>query len=205
MARTIAISKRTLGTALLGFSFSVGLLHSACSSGPTVRKDREINLSNYRTYQWVSQEHVEELHLLDPKINYLASTVRVTRNEADEERIKAIVDESLRKQGFGPSGGAPPDFYVTYYKQAKNEDWVSTWSGFTTSIDDVPVVIFPDYSRAGARGYREGVAYLTIYDAETQKPAWTGNLTASTFQEPLEGRELSASVDLLTESLKESA
>lgn len=197
------------GRGILGFSLGIGLLLSSCSSGTTVRKDPEAKLTAYHTYNWVTQDQVNELKLTNPKIDFIAGSVRVIRKEAEEGAIKAAIDESLRKQGFvlnaGSSAGARPDFYVTYYGKAKNDDWVSTWTGSTPAVGNVPLVIFPDYNRESARTFHDGVVYLTVYDAKTQKPAWTGNASSSDFERRLEGPELLAAIDRLTKSFKDSA
>ncbi len=201
MARIFTIRSR----AALGISLGLALFPGCSSSGPIVREDTSTAFSSYRSFQWVTQNQIQELKLVDPRIDYITDQARIVERPAQEQRVKPLIEAALKKQGYVLSQEARPDFYVTYYGKAKNDDWVSTWAGSTPAVDNVPVIIFPYYSRESTRTHREGVVYLTIYDARTQKPVWTGSISNMNFEHGLDGPALSAAIDQLTREFKESA
>jgi hypothetical protein len=170
-----------------------------------VKKDSEIELARYHTFQWLTQNQVRELRLEDPYTNDVTSApVRVVIRPELESRIRPLVEADLRTQGLVSSRSTPPDFYVTYYGKAKNEDWVSSWSGITPGIWRTPVVIFPNYSLGAARDSRDNVVYLTFYDRRTKRPAWTGSIDRSNYGKSLDDATLSSEINDLTRAFQKS-
>jgi hypothetical protein len=189
----------------LGFAVSA-VLACACSTGPVSSyKDTSAPLASYHTFQWLTQADADRLKLQNPKFDYLAGTARIVRRPELEARVRPEIEKRLEKDGFEASVGGTPDFYVTYYGKAKDEDWVSSWQGATLTINNVPVVIFPNFNQDYAYQFREGIIYLVIYDPKTRKPAWTGKLQSEKFGPHFESPEITAAVDQLADNFKASA
>jgi len=167
---------------LIGMFFAMG----GCTN-PTVRKDvdRKIDISDYKTYKWVSQSEVKPLNLEYPNLDFMVGTVKVFRDPEIGAPLKREVDQDLSNKGFKLIESGSPDFYVTYYTMAHNKTWISTWNGVAPSIAYVPVIMYPDHSREATRKYRPGAVVIVIYDAGTRTPVWT-----ETIQGALSGTEL---------------
>lgn len=152
-------------------------LAAGCASGPVYStKDPRVDLGAYHTYQWITPAEAGALRLNDPQIDFYASEVHVARDPELENKLRPVVERELRQKGYAPASSGTPDFYVTYYGQRGGGEWISTWQGSSPGIENVPVVIFPDFDRSQAFDYRDGTVYLTFYDARTKMPAWTGAL-----------------------------
>src|SRR6185295_19350207 len=126
--------------------------------------------------QWVTQNEVAALRLQDPKVDYVVGSTDVQTRSDLEPQIRDLIDRGLQRQGFKLITSGKPDFYVTFYKKAKNEKWASTWAGDTRAINDTPLVIFPGYDRDLANRARDGDFYVTFYDPHTQMPSWAGRV-----------------------------
>jgi hypothetical protein len=187
---------------ILTLSFTVFAFATvSCSSAPTrSTKAPDTHVSQYRTYKWIGQTEADQLRLQNPPIDFMAGSVKITRRPTIEDKIRSKTEESLKKKGYRPSESEPPDFFVTFYGKAKNEDWISSWEGFTQSAYGVPIVISPNFDRELSRKYQEGVAYLTFYDAKTTKPTWTGTISSSEFGPKFGDVKVASAIDnLITE------
>ena len=151
---------------------------------PSVKQDPQADTSRYRTYRWVGEPEAQFLHLDNPNIDYLSRSSKIERRLDVEPQLKEVVNRELVTRGMTETSGLP-DFYVTYYGKTKDENWVSTWTGSTPSINNVPVIMYPDFDRASARSYLEGSLLLVFYDANSRRPAWTG-----TMPNVLEGKQV---------------
>ncbi len=152
----------------------VGL--SACSSVTTTH-DSRVNLAKYHTYQWVTQAESRDLNLQNPPtIDFIVGVTRITRRPDIEGQLQASVDKDMKMRGFALAS-ANPDFYVTYFGRAKDQDWVSTFEGQVPSVDNVPIIAYPGLDRAQARTYRDGTIMLVFYDAKTKAASWNGSIT----------------------------
>jgi hypothetical protein len=178
---------------------------TSCSSGPIVREDPKADRTVYRTYQWVGQDQVSELNLSNPDIDFLSGQTRIVNRPEVEARVKKQVDADLQGRGFVLASGSPPDFYVTYYGKAKDDDWISTWNGLTPTANQVPVIIFPGYKQESTGTYRDGAVYLTFYDAKSKKPSWAGSVIDASYGKDFDQPALVAAVDSLVKSFAESA
>jgi hypothetical protein len=159
-------------------SFGLLILISSCS-GKQVDKQRDTNVDTgrYKTYRWVSQDDARYLSLRDPNTNQpVQAWVNVTQRPQTEERVRQVVENDLQQYGYTPQPGGLPDFFVTYYSQARDKEWLSSWTGITLAFQGAPLVIFPNFDMHKAMEFRPGMAYVVIYDAKTKRPAWTGEV-----------------------------
>lgn len=156
--------------------FAVLSLVGCTQPGAKTQSDEAVNLRNYRTYAWLTQDDARRLRLSDPKFDYMSGEVRVTQRPEVEEKLKKVIEQDLQAKGYKPTNAPNPDFYVTYYGRAKNQDWVSTWKGATPAINNVPIVAYPHLSQAEAYQYRDGTLLLVLYDPRTARSAWTGSI-----------------------------
>src|SRR4051812_22167934 len=90
------------------------LVASACSSAPAnVGKDPGVDLSKYKTYQWVTQNEVAGLGLQEPKVDFVVGSTDVQTRSDLEPQIRDLIDRGLQRQGFRQTTDGKPDFYVT--------------------------------------------------------------------------------------------
>jgi hypothetical protein len=165
----------------------LGVAIAAGCSAPAVetRRDDQVDLSRYKTYQWLSEGDAKALKLDNPtQVDFITGYSTVKRRADLEPRLKTVVDDKLKAMGFSAALGGP-DFFVTYFGKAKDEDWVSTFNGRVPSIENVPLVMFPGFDRSAAHAYVEGTLLLVFYDPRTKSPVWTGSMSRA-----LEGKEL---------------
>jgi hypothetical protein len=158
---------------ILSFFYILELIVSGCATTPIhSTNDPKVDISNYRTFKWLTQADAEALELENPTFEHLAGTVRVVSLPELNDKIRPLVIRDLEKNGYEESTQGIPDFYVTYYAKRKDEDWLSSWNGTTLSINNVPVVMFPGFERTKTREFRDGMVYLTFYDSKTKRPSW---------------------------------
>jgi hypothetical protein len=191
---------RILGAALLLLSTF------GCSSSPVgSMRDTSVDLSKYHTYAWVTQSASIQLRLSDPNVDYtILNWIRIRQRPDLESQIKPVVDQDLQKNGFFPAlGDQKPDFYVTYYAKAKDEDWISTWTGITPGVN-APVIVFPNFDRAKDFQHVDGMVYLTFYGADSKKPIWTGRANTEAFG-PNREPAIEAAVNQLVDEFKKAA
>lgn len=178
---------------------------SGCTSNPLVWRDPRYEVDRYRTYRWVGPAEVKELNLTRLYVEGPSSEpVRIVERPDLERRLRPLVERGFREQGLLPSGAEPPDFYVTFYGKAADEDWVSSWSGMTAALVHVPLAIFPEYDGSRAREFRDGDVYLTLYDRRSKRPAWTATVNRKRYGRFAEEERLSAEIGDLTAALKRS-
>ncbi len=189
-------------TILAGALFAL----AACSSSPFFSfSDKKAPIASYKTYQWISQSEADQLRLMKPPIDYMSGNVKVVRRPDLEQKLRSDIEADLNKEGYKANTDGNPDFYVTFYGKAKDENWVSSWEGNTAGVRNVPVVIFPEFDRDKARNYTEGTVYVTVYDARSKAPAWTGVMTKPNIGPTLTESEASSAVSqIVTEFGKEA-
>lgn len=186
----------------------VGLLAivGACAGSPVSSStDKDVKLSQYKTYQWVDQGQAAALNLERPHFKYVSSLVKVSSRPDIDEKLRPMVEESLRQAGYVKSTNGKPDFLITYYARAKNQSWVSTWSGATQGQNDVPIVIFPNLNQDMSFAYRPGNIYLTIYDPRTHTSAWTGTAYGPENTDSLKEKQVEGGIKLLVAEFKKDA
>jgi hypothetical protein len=152
-------------------------LASAGCAGQPIRAYHapdEALLRRGRTFQWLGQAEAAELRLSNPPVDYMGGTVRIERDPDLDSRLRPKVEESLRRKGFRPVTQGMADLFVTFYVEQKDGDWSSSWDGSTVGVENVPIVMFPDFDKALARRYSAGNVYLVLYDVESKRPVWTG-------------------------------
>jgi hypothetical protein len=142
--------------------------------------------------------------LNNPRIDYIAGSTRVVYVPQINQKIRSLVEQELNQNGYAPSPDSYPDFFVTFYAKKKDQDWVSSWSGTTPSVQNVPVVIFPGYERTGTRRFQEGMVYLTLYDSKTKRPSWTGSVQTLKLESDVGKPEDVAAVEKLVEELRKT-
>jgi hypothetical protein len=163
-----------------GLRATIGLfLFISSCSNPTVatQQDKNVNIQNYKTYRWISQEDAEYLSLRDPRTNQpVQAWVNVVKKPQTEQRVREVVEQDLNKQNYAPQTTGTPDFFVTFYSQARDKEWLSSWTGITLAFQNAPLVIYPNFDMHKALEFRPGTAYIVVYDAKTKRPAWTGEV-----------------------------
>lgn len=178
----------------------------ACSGSP-VRSysDKDIHPAKGQSFRWLTQEDADNLKLQDPKVDYVTSSVKVEQRPAMEEKLKPEIEKSLAEQGYVKDETGQPELLVTFFAKTKDQDWVSSWKGFTPGIENVPVVIFPDFDKGLARSYRDGVVYIVLYSSRTKAPVWTGVDTGLATKQIVSEADIMASIDRLMSELKATA
>ncbi|MGZ3697252.1 MAG: DUF4136 domain-containing protein [Bdellovibrionota bacterium] len=189
----------------IGLTLATCLAFSCAMETVAVRQDSKADISKYKTYQWVSDADAKSLQLSNPKINYIVGASKVVRRPAIEPRIKASVDQHLQTKGFTQATLTPPDFYITYFGRAKDEDWVSTWTGTVPSIGNVPVIMYPNYDSADTRTYRDGDILIVFYDAKTKQPSWSGTVTNALNKQDVNMQTVTASLDKILVNVQPAA
>lgn len=180
---------------------------SSCSAPRTeTQKDSSAPISTYKVYRWVGEEEAKTLNLKDPKIDFMASSVKIERRPGIEPQVRNEIEKNLQQNGFRPaSAGENADFYITYYIQAKDQNWISTWEGNTPSFNGTPLVLFPGFSRNSAYQYREGTLVLVVYDPKTKQPAWNGSALSILNPNGLDTQRARTEVQHLIQEFKEVA
>ncbi len=80
--------------------------------------DREINFTNFHTFDWTAQSENEGLNA-------------VQRNTLFERRLKKAVDKKLTANGFQKQTAERPDFLISYSIQVENQvDVLSSGYGY---------------------------------------------------------------------------
>jgi hypothetical protein len=182
------------------------LVLSSCAGSPvTSSTDKTANLSQYKTYQWVGQSEAAALSLERPHFRYESSLVKVNTRPDIDEKLKPMIEEQLREAGYVKSTHGKPDFLLSYYARAKNESWISTWSGTTQGQNDVPIVIFPDFNQDMSFAYRPGNIYLVLYDPHTHSAAWTGTAFGPQDTMTLKENQVEGGLKLLVAELKKDS
>lgn len=193
--------------AALLLSLGMAILASGCS-GPTLQTEKDSNakIADYRTYSWVTPDTVGVLRLDNPPIDYLTGGSRIVERKDIERQVMPVIDQSLGQNGFTLATSGTPDFYVTYYGKAPDEDWVSTWNGYVPSVNNVPVIMYPGYEESATRSYREGSIVIVIYDTRSRKPAWSGTiLEVLKPQDEVDQNAVTASIGELMGEFKRTA
>lgn len=195
----------TIKTPLKALVLALLILWGGCSSPTGSMRDHSVDLSKYHTYAWLNQDASIRLRLSDPNTDYvIMKWIKVTQRPELEAQVRPVIEKNLQKNGFFPAlGNQKPDFYVTFYAKAKDEDWVSTWTGITPGVN-APVIIFPDYDRSKDYQYVDGMVYLTFYDSESKKPVWSGRANTAAFG-PAREPAIEAAVNQLVEEFKKAA
>lgn len=148
---------------------------SSCSTSPVgTYKDTDFQVSKDQTFKWLEPSDAKGLNLDDPYIDYITSIVTIQRSSEIEDRLRPVIEQVLQQKGYRPDRSGSPDFYVTYYAQAYDQSWLSSWSGTTPSLGGVPVVISPDFDRQMLRQFQKGNVYIVLYSPRTKSPIWTG-------------------------------
>jgi len=175
------------------------LFASACSSSPVrTLSDPKADVSHYKTYRWVADPEAKLLQLENPPfIDYVIGSSPIRRRPDIEGQIKDSIDQQLEAKGF-KQDGQNPDFFVAYYGRAKDQDWESTWRGYAPSVENVPIIMYPDYSRSEARTYRDGTILIVFYDSKTKRPSWTGEMTGVLQKQGVDVATLSRDAGALT-------
>ena len=72
------------------------LTAAGCAAG-YVHSDRDdsVKISQYKTYQWLTQSDIHPLGLDDPPIDYVTGLVTIRRNPEVEPKIREIVERNL--------------------------------------------------------------------------------------------------------------
>ena len=84
---------------LSAFAFAAVLLTS-CANTAHIEKDPAANLSDYKTYSWISDESGDK-------------TSKSHKNDLAESNIRTAVNQQLQKNGF-TEAKRNPDLLVTY-------------------------------------------------------------------------------------------
>jgi hypothetical protein len=148
---------------------------SACATSEVQsHKEENAKITPGQTFQWLTPDVADFLKLHDPHVDYVTSFVHVMQRPEIEGNLRPMVENALIKVGYKLDTGLEPDLYVTFYAKAKDQDWVSSWNGNTPGINDVPIVVSPDYDRELLYRFREGNIYLVLYNRKSKAPVWTG-------------------------------
>jgi hypothetical protein len=138
-------------------------------------KEDKARLAKGQTFRWLEPSDASSLSLRNPHIDYVTSPVQVVQRPDLEAMVRPEVEKRLVQEGYVPASlGSEPDLFVTYYFKAKDQNWVSSWSGATPGFADAPVVLAPDFDRNTLRSFRDGNVYLVLYSRALKGPAWTG-------------------------------
>jgi hypothetical protein len=191
------------------FSFVAGIgitqvLLWGCSTVKTT-EDRASSVASYQRYSWLNQDDANQLNLKNPDIQYMAGEVHITQNPDIDNKIRPLIEKELNKQGWIKTEQEVPDVYVTYYGKTKDGQWVSTWSGSTPAVNQVPVVIFPNFRQDRAHQFREGQVFITLYDTKTKKAAWTTSVLSQKYGLQLDEKDVATAINDMLKDLPRSS
>ncbi len=137
--------------------------------------DRSVDLSKYKTFDWVKQEsppiiRVEES--ADPRLS----------SEVLDNQIHSLVEKELEKKGFRKATNDSPDFLVSYVAIGKLD--LSSPQRDTHSSSQLSYGHSRPFYNTGNdyRLQRKGTLTIDIVDGATNKLAWRGSAT-DTFSE----------------------
>lgn len=159
-------------------AIALSIVASACSQATIdTQRDKNVDTHHYQTYRWITQDDAKFLNLRDPNTTQpVQAWVDVTQRPLTEQRVRAVVEQGLDQFGYTSKPEGLPDFFVTFYSQARDKEWISSWKGITLAFQGAPLVIYPNFDMKKAMEFRPGMAYIVIYDAKTKRPAWTGTI-----------------------------
>ena len=140
--------------------------------------DRSVDLSKYKTFDWVKREkppiiRVEES--ADPRLS----------SEALDSQIHSLVEKELEKKGFRKATNESPDFLVSYLAVGKLD--LASSQRDTLPSPLLPYGHWRPFYHTGIdyRLQRKGTLTIDIVDGATNKLAWRGSAT-DTFSEAKE-------------------
>ncbi len=139
------------------YLIAVGILFAACSAQMNVRSDydREINLRQYKTYNWLS---VKEIESKNEPLYY---------NELTDKRIKKAVDLQLRAKSIYKDSIAPA-LRVHYH--------IVVDSRASIRPANYGYAYGPYWMRnqMDSYSYREGTLIIDLMDAKNNNLVWRG-------------------------------
>ncbi len=137
--------------------------------------DRSVNLSKYKTFDWVKQEK-------PPIIRVEESTDPRLSSEALDSQIHSLVEKELAKKGFRKATNESPDFLVSYVAVGKLD--LASAKRDTLPSPLLPYGHWRPFYSTGIdyRLQRKGTLTIDIVDGATNKLAWRGSAT-DTFSE----------------------
>ena len=176
---------------LSAFAIAAVLLTS-CANTAHIEKDPSANLSDYKTYSWISDDNGDKKS-------------KAHKNDLAESNIHAAVNQQLQKNGF-TEVKRNPDLLVTYdllvEKSVKKQNDPVYSRPFTR------VYYNPYRGRYGTIYYpsqflgydsystpiKEGTVTITIVDPKTDKTIWQGWATDEINNSNFTGKEIQKNV-----------
>lgn len=170
-----------------------GLLLAGCASVAHVEKDKNVNLSNYRTYAWADTKDSKE------------DTAKTKVSDLTERIVREAVNAELAKTGWKESK-QKPDVLLTYdvlieksLKEQNNP--VYSQSAIRYYFNPYTRRWMSVYYPSQFLGYdrdqqqiREGTLTISLIDAKTDKTIWQGWTTDQVNSKNLTSREIQNSV-----------
>ncbi len=139
------------------YLIAVGILFAGCSAQMNVRSDydREINLRQYKTYNWLA---VKEIESKNEPLYY---------NELTDKRIKKAVDLQLRAKSINKDSLAP-SLRVHYH--------IAVDSRSSIRPTNYGYAYGPYWMRnqMDSYSYREGTLIIDLMDAKNNNLVWRG-------------------------------
>ena len=173
------------------FAFAVVLLTS-CANTAHIEKDPSANLSNYKTYSWISNDQNN-------------GKTKAHKNDLSESNIRAAVNQELQKNGY-TEVKSNPDLLLTYdllvEKSVKQQNDPLYSRSFTR-------LYYNPYSRRYGTIYypsqflgydnystsvKEGTVTITMIDPKTDKTIWQGWATDEINSSRFTGKEIQKNV-----------
>jgi hypothetical protein len=179
---------------------------ASCASPPVQSyKDDDARLEAGQTFHWLTPGDATSLKLEDPGIDYMASTVLVKQRPEIEDKVRPMIEEALVNEGYKLDPGGTPDLYVTFFTKSKDQEWVSSWTGSTPGVDNIPLVISPDLNRSLLTKFRDGSVYLVLYSRASRTPVWTGVDSELKQAKHLTQTDIMNGIDRLMSELRKSS
>ena len=173
------------------FAFAVVLLAS-CVNTAHIEKDPSANLSDYKTYSWISNDQNN-------------GKTKTHKNDLTESNIRAAVNQELQKNGY-TEVKSNPDLLLTYdllvEKSVKQQNDPLYSRPFTR-------IFYNPYSRRYGTIYypsrflgydrystpvKEGTVTITMVDPKTDKTIWQGWATDEINSSNFTGKEIQKNV-----------
>jgi hypothetical protein len=176
---------------LSAFAFAAVLLTS-CANTAHIEKDPSTNLSDYKTYSWISDDSADKKS-------------KVHKNDLAESNIRAAVNQQLQSNGF-TEVKRNPDLLITYdllveksvkkqnepvYSRPFTRPYYNPYRGrYGTIYYPSRFLGYDSYSTP----VKEGTVTITMIDPKSDKTIWQGWATDEINSSNFTGKEIQKNV-----------
>jgi hypothetical protein len=123
--------------------------------------DKAVNISGLTTYNWLSEQEIEE-----------RGNNPLYYNELNDKRIKSAVDEQLQKRGFIVSDGSQP-LQLHYHLIIEDKTLL------TSEPTEYSYTPFRQFKSTQEYPYKQGTLIIDLMDNRSKTLVWRGWATSA--------------------------